>query len=438
MNRTTGATATPTGRTAWFQCGAGVAGDMTLAALVDAGADPIEIAAILNGLGVDGWALMFERTQRGGIGATRAVVAVHGEHEDPAIPVDDHHHTHDHHDHDHTHDHHHHDHDHDHDHEHVHRPFRVIRELLEAADLPVRVRARALDVFTALAQVEGHLHGVPTDEVELHEVGALDAIVDIVGVCAALEVLGIDTVVCSRIGVGHGTVRAAHGVIPNPAPATVELLARAGAPTRGLDDHRELATPTGVALMTRLASGFGALPPMQVSAVGYGAGTLDIPGRPNVVQVVIGEITAESPVPGPGRDAVLFEANVDDMTGEVLAHTITALLSAGAHDAWVTPIVMKKGRPAHTVHALCDPARRDEVAATLVAETGTLGLRASTVQRWPQARQESTVDVDGHPIRVKRSAGRVKVEHDDAQIAAAALGWPLRQVLAAAEAAALT
>jgi uncharacterized protein (TIGR00299 family) protein len=279
---------------------------------------------------------------------------------------------------------------------------------------------------------------VPTDEVELHEVGALDAIVDIVGVCAALEVLNIDTVVCSRIGVGHGTVRAAHGVIPNPAPATVELLARAGAPTRGLDDHRELATPTGVALMTRLASSFGALPALQVSAVGYGAGTLDIPGRPNVVQVVIGETVAESPVPGPGRDAVLFEANVDDMTGEVLAHTITALLSAGAHDAWVTPIVMKKGRPAHTVHALCDPARRDAVGATLVAETGTLGLRASIVQRWPQARQESTVDVDGHPIRVKRSAGRVKVEHDDAQIAAAALGWPLRQVLAAAEAAALT
>jgi uncharacterized protein (TIGR00299 family) protein len=428
------------GRTAWFQCGAGVAGDMTLAALVDAGADPIEIAAMLNGLGIDGWALMFERTQRGGIGATRALVAVHGDHEEPAVPVDD---GHDHdHDHGHSHDDHGHTHDHVHGHDahdgHVHRPFRVIRELLEAADLPDRVRARALDVFTALAEVEGHLHGVPTDEVELHEVGALDAIVDIVGVCAALEVLGVDTVVCSRIGVGHGTVRAAHGVIPNPAPATVELLARAGAPTRGLDDHRELATPTGVALMTRLASSFGALPSMQVSAVGYGAGTLDIPGRPNVVQVVIGHTTAESPVPAPGRDAVLFEANVDDMTGEVLAHTITALLSAGAHDAWVTPIVMKKGRPAHTVHALCDPARRDAVAATLVAETGTLGLRASIVQRWPQARQESTVDVDGHPIRVKRSAGRVKVEHDDAQIAAAALGWPLRHVLAAAEAAALT
>ena len=447
MSTDGGSTAAPApgaGRTAWFQCGAGVAGDMTLAALVDAGADPIEIAALLNGLGVDGWALMFERTQRGGIGATRALVAVHGEQEGPALPVDDHHdhHEHDHHDHDHhhhdhhEHDHHHHDH-HEH-HHHEHRPYRVIRELLESAELPDRVRARALDVFTALAEVEGHLHGVPTDDVELHEVGALDAIVDIVGVCAALEVLGIDTVVCSRIGVGHGTVRAAHGVIPNPAPATVELLARAGAPTRGLDDHRELATPTGVALMTRLASGFGALPAMQVSAVGYGAGTLDIPGRPNVVQVVIGETTAESPVPAPGRDAVLFEANVDDMTGEVLAHTITALLSAGAHDAWVTPIVMKKGRPAHTVHALCDPARRDAVAATLVAETGTLGLRASIVQRWPQARQESTVDVDGHPIRVKRSAGRVKVEHDDAQIAAAALGWPLRQVLAAAEAAALT
>ena len=451
-------------RTAWLQCGAGVAGDMLLGALVDAGADPTEVALALNGLGVDGWALSFERTQRGGIGATRALVAVHGEHEGPSTPVDAHRHDHDHdhHDHDHhhdDHDHHHHDgHDHDHHHDghhhdghdhdghdhdhhhhegvHVHRPYRVIRELLEGADLAPRVRERALAVFTALAEVEGALHGVPTDDVELHEVGALDAIVDVVGVCAALDSLGVDRVVCSAIGTGHGTVRAAHGVIPNPAPATVSLLARAGAPTRGLDDHRELATPTGVALATVLADSFGTLPTMTVVGVGYGAGTMDIPGRPNVVQVVLGEEAATSPAPGRGQDALVFEANVDDTTGEVLAHTITALLAAGAHDAWVSPITMKKGRPAHTVHALCDASVAAEVSRVLVAETGTLGLRASTVERWPQAREESTVVVDGHEIRVKRTAGRVKVEHDDALAAATALGRPLRQVLAAAESAA--
>lgn len=417
--------------TAWFQCGAGVAGDMVLGALVDAGADPVRIADLLGGLGIDGWALTFEPTQRGGIGAQRALVAVHGRHEEPAEPVDSEApHRHD------RHDHGHHDHGH-HDHGHVHRPFRDIRTLLETADLPPRVRDRSLAVMTALATVEADLHGMAIDDVALHEVGSLDAIVDVVGVCAALEVLGVDRIVCSAIGVGNGTVRAAHGVIPNPAPATVALLARANAPTRGLDDPRELATPTGAALMTVLADEFGALPPMTVQGVGYGAGSLDVPGRPNVVQVVIGRPLAASPVaPGPGREALHYEANVDDVTGEVLAHTIASLISAGAHDAWAAPIVMKKGRPAHTVHALCDVAVADAVARVMVRETGTLGLRASTVGRWPQQRSECTVTVDGHPIRVKIGDGRVKVELDDAVAAAEALGRPLRQVLSAAETAA--
>jgi uncharacterized protein (TIGR00299 family) protein len=398
-------------RVAWFHCHAGTAGDMTLASLIDAGADPDAVAAMLGGLHLADWVLSFERVQRGGIAATRALVGVHqhGVHQ-------------------------HHDHDHDGHHEHGHRPVSAIRELLDSADLPDRVRRRARAVIDALAEVEGAIHDTPPDDVELHEVGAVDAIVDIVGTCAALEVLGIDRVVCSPISVGRGTVRAAHGRLPHPTPAVVALAARVGAPLVGMDDPVELATPTGVALMTVLADEFGPLPAVNVTAVGYGAGSNDTPGRPNVVQVVIGVETIRAA--SPGRPARLLEANVDDVTPEVLAHTVTALLDAGAHDAWITPIVMKKGRPAHTVHALCDTAVLTAVMAAMVEGTGTLGVRATTVERWPQRRRDLVVHVDGHPVRVKAADHRIKVEFDDAAEVTRISGLPLRSVLAAAEAAA--
>lgn len=282
------------------------------------------------------------------------------------------------------------------------------------------------------------MHGVPADEVEFHEVGSMDAIIDIVGSCAALEVLGVDRIVCSPITVGQGTVKAAHGEIPNPSPAVMELLARRGAPSRGIADRKELATPTGVALMVALADEFGPMPAMAVHSIGYGAGTADIPGRPNVVQVVIGTETEPSNTPEPGQPAQLLEVNVDDISGEVIAHTIVALLHAGAHDAWATPIVMKKGRPAHTVHALCDPVAAAAVGEVLLKETGSLGMRGSIVQRWPQRREEVVVHIQGHPIRVKLAPGRAKPEHDDAAAAAVALGLPLREVLAQAASAAST
>jgi pyridinium-3,5-bisthiocarboxylic acid mononucleotide nickel chelatase len=401
-------------RTAWFNCCAGVAGDMLLAALVDAGADADAIATAVAGLGVDGYALTFESVQRCGVRATWANVVV----DQSAHHADDVH-----------------DHGHGHAHDHVHRPAAEVLELIARADLAPRVRDRALDTYRALAAVESHIHGIPPEQVELHEVGALDSIIDVVGVCAALESLEIDHIACSPIAVGHGTVVTAHGTLPNPVPAVVDLLAGAHAPAVGIDTTMEIATPTGVALMTTLADTFGALPAMQVESVGVGAGTKDPPGRPNVVQVVVGTGTTAASrfTSGSGRPARLIEANVDDVTGEVLAHTIAAMLAAGAHDAWATPTVMKKGRPAHTIHALCDETTFDAVAATLVAETGTLGLRASVVERWPQQREERTVDVHGHPVRVKLTADRVKVEHDDAAEAAAALGVPLREVLRLAE-----
>ncbi|MBI5087348.1 MAG: nickel pincer cofactor biosynthesis protein LarC [Actinobacteria bacterium] len=411
-------------RTAWFHCFAGTAGDMTLGALVHAGADPTEVMATLGGLGIDGYALTFEPVLRCGIAATHAIVVTHDEHGD--------HHDHDHHDHDH------HDHDHEHDHG-PHRPYRLIRELLDTADLPARVRERAQRTFRVLAEVEGRMHRMDPDDVEFHEAGAVDAIVDVVGACAALEVLGIDRIVCSPITVGQGHVHAAHGQLPNPAPAVVDLLALRQAPSRGIDDHRELATPTGVALMVALADEFGPMPAMHIQSVGYGAGTRDITGRPNVVQVVVGESVAASP--GPGQPVELLECNVDDVTGEVLAHTIVRLLDAGAHDAWASPIVMKKGRPAHTVHALCDPALVDAVRAVMVAETGTLGVRGSTMHRWPLERRTEVVDVEGHAVRIKvatdgTGSTRLKVEHDDAAAAAAALGLPLREVIERAQASA--
>jgi pyridinium-3,5-bisthiocarboxylic acid mononucleotide nickel chelatase len=278
------------------------------------------------------------------------------------------------------------------------------------------------------------MHRMPADDVEFHEVGSVDAIVDIVGTCAALESLGIERIVCSPITVGEGTAVAAHGQLPNPSPAVTELLARRHAPSRGIDDRKELATPTGVALMCALADHFGPMPAINVTSVGYGAGSADTPGRPNVVQVVIGDATAPSELPEPGQPVQLLETNVDDTTGEVIAHTIAALIAAGAHDAWATPIVMKKGRPAYTVHALCDPSAAGLVGALLLRETGALGLRGTELRRWPQHRRERQVVVDGHTVRAKVSLGRVKVEYDDAAAAAAALGRPLRDVLAEAAA----
>lgn len=385
-------------RIAWFNCQAGVAGDMTMAALVDAGADPDDVGRTIAGLGVDGYALMFERVQRGGIGATWANVVVH--HHDDA------HHDDRHHDH--------------------HRPLREILDLLDAADLPERVRTRARAVFVRLGEVEGAIHGVDPADVELHEVGALDSIVDVVGACAALESLGVDEIWCSPVGLGTGTIRSAHGLIPNPAPATMRLLADAAAPVVGLDVTMETATPTGAALMTTLAAGFGAAPSMTTTAVGYGAGTADPPARANVVQVVVGE---REPPGDAGGEVMVLEANVDDVTGEVLAHTIATLMAAGAHDAWVTPIVMKKGRPAHIVSVMCDAAAVEHLRTIVVRETGTLGVRATTMQRWPVPRTTTTVEVDGQTISVKISADRVKVEFDDAARAAAALDLPVRVVI---------
>jgi pyridinium-3,5-bisthiocarboxylic acid mononucleotide nickel chelatase len=375
---------------AWYHCFSGIAGDMALGALVDAGADIDEVRSLFERIPVSGWTLHAEPVLRAGMASTHVVVRC----QETSVV----------------------------------RTYGHIAAMVEEARLPDRVRKRALATFQALATAEGRIHRRPPEQVHFHEVGALDAIVDIVGTACALEVLGVDEVYASPVANGMGMTRAAHGVLPIPAPAVVELLR--GAPTYGVDVPHELTTPTGAALLAANVVGWGPMPSMEIGAIGFGAGTREIDGRPNVVQVVLGQrVSALSS----GQPVMQLEVNVDDATGETLAHTIGALLDAGAHDAWVVPIVMKKGRPAYTVAALCDTALAAQIADVLRRETGSLGVRGATLDRWPSARTAEEVEVAGFPVRVKVSAGRVKVEHDDAARIAKRTGLPLREVVSLAE-----
>ena len=383
-----------TNQVAWFHPFSGIAGDMTLGALLDAGADLDFVVATLDGLNVDGWALTTEQVDRNGIRATRAVVDAPEQHH--------------------------------------HRHWTDIRSLLEEADIPDRVKSRSLAVFEVLAVAEGKVHGVSPEEVHFHEVGALDAIVDIVGSCAALESLDIDEIASGPVAVGIGTISAAHGILPNPPPAVVNLLE--DLPTVGVDVGLELTTPTGAALVKGLATSTGPLPDMTITASGYGAGTRDLVDRANVTQVIIGTAT---PTGGTSEDptetVVELATNLDDITGEQLGHAITELMEAGALDAWVTPIVMKKGRPAHTLSVLVTPPQAAELAGLVMSMTGSLGVRTRQLDRVVAQRHTVTVSVDGHDIDVKVSDVRVKAEFDQVTVAAEALGLPVQEVAARAE-----
>ncbi|HEY5026440.1 MAG TPA: nickel pincer cofactor biosynthesis protein LarC [Acidimicrobiales bacterium] len=377
---------------AWFHCFAGIAGDMALGSLLDAGADFSELLTILRRLPLGGWSLRAEPVLRAGIAATRAVVETT---DDVVVRT------------------------------HAH-----IVGLVEEARLPTRVTRRALETFSALAEVEGALHRRPPDQVHFHEVGSHDTVIDVVGTAAALEILGVDEIAASPVATGMGTIRSAHGFLPNPSPAVVRLLY--GIPTWGRDLAVELTTPTGAAIVAAMASSFGPLPPMRIDATGFGAGSHDIDGLPNCTQVVVGQSLAASH--GEGQPVMLLETNLDDVTGEVLAHAVEALMGAGAYDVWVTPVLMKKGRPGHTVSVLVDPALTETVRTRLQAETGSMGVRGVLLGRWPAARVMDQVDLDGASVQVKVSPGRVKVEQRDAARVASRTGAPLRDVLHRAEA----
>lgn len=403
-------------RIAWFNPFAGIAGDMALGALVDAGADLAEIEAACRLLGYPGWELTAARVERAGIVATHVQVEVAEQHH--------------------------------------HRRAGDIIDTIKAAGLAPRATRRAEATFALLAVAEGRLHGVAPPDVHFHEVGAVDSIIDIVGTAVALELLGIDQVTSAPVAVGVGTVKAAHGTLPNPAPAVLRVLE--GAPIRGVDVDMELTTPTGAALLGALAERYGAAPTFELQASGYGAGTRNPPGRPNVVQVVIGTsydaertpagfpldpatLTPAALAPVGTTDAqtvTCLETNLDDVTAEQLGHTVERLLEAGALDAWCTPATMKKSRSGVVLSVLCPVEAAPSLTLLVARETGTLGIRQRLVERWVAPRRLVEVLVDGRPVRVKVGPYGAKPEYDDVAALARRTGRSYREAARAADQAA--
>jgi uncharacterized protein (TIGR00299 family) protein len=373
----------------WLDAQAGASGDMLLGALVDAGV-PLEVlqdAVDALGLGIG---LQARPVTRAGLGALQ--VEVHA-------PDDG-----------------------------TTRTWSAVRALLESLPVP----EPALDVFGRLAAAEAAIHRVPVDEVHFHEVGALDALADVVGVTAGFAHLGLTELHCSTVALGSGTTRGAHGPLPVPAPAVLALLQ--GAPVQAGPSPHESTTPTGAALLACLVGAWGPLPAMSVGRTGTGAGGRDPAEAANVLRLVLGE-----PVAGPA-DAVVLEANVDDLDPRLWPQVLAELLAAGASDAWLTPILMKKGRPAHTLSVLCTPDRAAALRTAVFVQTSTIGLRERPVAKHALERSESTVLVGGRPVRVKTAwlAGEAvnrNPEWDDVVAAAEALGRPAKQVLAEALAA---
>ncbi len=397
----------------WVDASAGAAGDMLLGALVGAGV-PVEVlGAAVDAVAPEPVRLEVEQVLRGGLAATR----VHVRLPDPVTPGGPH-----------------------------HRTWRDVRRLLTEAALDEDVRGRALAVFARLAEAEAAVHRGDPDEAHFHEVGALDAIADVVGVCAGFAHLGLDRLVVSRVAVGSGRVDAQHGSLPVPVPAVVELLR--GVPSEAGPAVTEACTPTGAALLVGLTDGWGPQPAMTVSAAGAGAGHRDPGTHANVVRLLVGAPAVgaapagQAAPPEPATDELwVLETNLDDLDPRLLPGVLDSLLALGALDAWLTPIVMKKGRPAHTVSALLPHGLLEAAQDLLVTETSTLGVRAHPVQRASCDREVRLVEVGGQSVEVKVATWRgrrVNAQPEFASVVAAAavLGRPVADVLAEAAAAA--
>ena len=353
----------------WLNPVAGLSGDMLLGALLDLGASLDAVRESIESTGVRGWQLTAEPVRRCEVRARHARVTV-------ADDVTE------------------------------RRALDVIEAVAAAAPAPVgRLAAEAVQL---MAVSEARVHGVPVDAIHLHELGSVDTIVDTVGVAAAIHALHITEVWSSPVALGTGTTSTAHGILPVPAPATLELLTNCDVAPSSLPG--ETVTPTGAALLVALGCRFGAAPPMTVVGVGYGAGTRDPSAYPNVLPAVLGQPPADS---GPLEDLVVLETNVDDVTGETLGAAVSLLLADGALDAWITPVLGKKGRPAHVVSVLCRPDRVDALERRLLRETGSLGARRSRVGRHALSRTFTTVEIDGVLVCVKRGPYGAKPEHDD-------------------------
>ena len=438
-------------RIAYLDCFSGISGDMFLGAAVDAGVplEKLQTVASALGLGVD-TALAAQRTQRGGLGATKIDVLVHGR---PDAPVDEQHHDAapaDSHQHSHTHGQHSHQAEHSHQAApapHVHRGLEEIREIIARAPLSAAAQAFALKAFELLAQAEGKIHDCPAESIHFHEVGSEDAIVDIVCAAVAVEHIAAERWYCSALNVGSGTVRCAHGILPVPAPATAELLR--GAPVYSSGIAKELLTPTGAAILRALDVRFEPLPRITLTASGYGAGARDFPGSANVVRLILGEVeSAENagwPTSAPAPSAQIWdeedsdtitvlEANLDDMNPQLFSYVQQKLLTAGALDAFGVPVQMKKGRPGIVFTVLAAPADAEAMARILLTETTTLGVRMRQEQRRILAREHVTVESPWGPIRVKLGRLHGKVvncapEFEDCRAIAEATGVPLKTVL---------
>ncbi len=368
---------------------------MVLGALLDAGLSVAELKAELGKLHLHGWDIAPTTVRRAGLRATLA-----------GVSAEEHHH---------------------------HRHYSDIAAMIEASDINPRAKRSALTVFRRLGEAEAHVHGVSLEEVHFHEVGAVDSIIDIVGSCVGLDRLGIEAVYGSALPWTHGRIKSDHGLLPVPAPATVELMR--GWPVKMVDAEGEWVTPTGAALLTGLAAG-AALPPMTVEVTGCGAGTRDPEGRPNVLRAVIGQVSEASE-----RDRVVeVQANLDDMNPEWMPRAIETVLEAGALDAFFTPVSMKKGRPGFVVTALCNEGKRDAVAEAVLRHTTSLGVRYHTADRIKLRRESLTVETLWGPVRMKLGylgSERLNAapEYEDCRQISERTGVPLKDVYATVQAA---
>jgi hypothetical protein len=385
-------------RVAYLDCIGGLAGDMVLGALLDAGAPRRALDDAVAALGIPGVSVDTERVTRHGIVGTHVrVMTSEGR---------------------------------------VSRPASSLRAVITSAQtLPARVQERAIEAIDRLASAEADIHGLRPDDVHLHELGGVDTLVDLAGSFALLDAAGIEQLVCSPLPYARGTASTADGALPTPAPAALSLLA--GAPFEGVTATDELVTPTGAGIVAAAADGFGELPSLVLERVGYGAGTRDMPERPNLLRVVIGQAAPAEAM----TDVVVVEATIDDLVPELVPDALQQATHAGAIDVWVTPVQMKKGRPGIVVSALARPSDEESVAAALLEHTSTLGVRVAHLRRHELAREIREVHVAGRPIRVKVGLlhGRivnVAPEHDDCAAVAAGTGRSVKQVWAAALAAA--
>ena len=390
---------------AYFDCFSGVSGDMMLGALLACGADEVEFRERLAALNVPGYELMIQRVTREGIAATDVDVRL--------LDMDQGHGRH----------------------------LADIACILEAGALPPRVRQKAVAVFTRLADAEAKIHGTTRDQIHFHEVGAVDAIVDIVGSCLLLDMLGVERIVTSSIPCGYGTITCQHGIMPVPAPATMELLR--GFPVHSVDIRGELVTPTGAAFLTTLADPLaaGKMPTMRVLASGFSAGKKQFkPDMPNLLRVILGETEEDTDRAGEDKTpqtVAVLETNLDDQNPEGFDLLMERAFAAGALDVFFAPIQMKKNRPATLLSVLCPPDKADALAVLLFRETGTFGVRVREQRRYTLARSWRTVQTEFGDIRLKVGAWQgeevtVAPEYEDCKRAAQAHGVPLRRVYEAA------